>query len=358
MHELAELQAIAHGSDSALYFQWRKSRGGFEKFHGAVVDHAGHENTRVFREVAALGKTLASLTGVAGSTTSAKVALLFDWENRWAVEGAAGPLNDGRLNYRGDCIAHYRAFWKRNVGVDMVNAASDYSPYAILVAPMLYMVSAATAERIAAFVRSGGTFVATYWSGIVDESDLCHLGGFPGPLRELLGIWTEELDALYSGETRSFSMLLDNPLAFEGRFTLRDLWESVHTEGARALARFDEDMFEGQPALTVNSYGAGKAYYLASRNEESFLDAFYGSLLRDSGVKGAWPSDEPLPEGVSVTVREGGRSSFYFVLNFSDGPHRLRLPAPLANATVLSGESDGDHLILAHRSGAVLRLDR
>ena len=55
---LASIQAVAHGSDSVQYFQWRKSRGSNEKFHGAVVDHLGNENTRVFREVSALGQTL------------------------------------------------------------------------------------------------------------------------------------------------------------------------------------------------------------------------------------------------------------------------------------------------------------
>lgn len=358
MHELVSLQAVAHGSDSVQYFQWRKSRGGFEKFHGAVVDHAGHENTRVFREVAALGKTVAELSDVAGSRTDAKVALLFDWDNRWALEDAKGPLNDGRMDYRADCIAHYRSFWKANVAVDVVNADSDYSPYRILVAPMLYMVSAATAERIASFVAAGGTFVTTYWSGIVDGTDLCHLGGFPGPLRKVLGIWAEEIDALYLDESRRLSMVSGNPLGMEGDYSLTDLWESVHLEGARELARFQGELFDGQPALTMNSYGEGKAYYIASRNEETFLDAFYGSLIREVGVRSSWPSEEAPPEGVSVVVREGERSSYYFVLNFADGPRTLPLPDSLAGAKILVGESEGKALLLPHRGRAVLRLDR
>jgi beta-galactosidase len=56
MHLLSSLQAVAHGSDTVQYFQWRKGRGAAEKFHGAVVDHAGHENTRVFQDVVEVGQ--------------------------------------------------------------------------------------------------------------------------------------------------------------------------------------------------------------------------------------------------------------------------------------------------------------
>jgi beta-galactosidase len=193
------------------------------------------------------------------------------------------------------------------------------------------------------------------------------LGGFPGPLRELLGIWAEEIDALYPGETRRLTVLPDNILGLEGSFVLRDLWESVHLEGARELARFEGDIFDGRPALTVNAYGKGKAYHLASRNEEVFLDSFYGALLRESKVRGAWPSDEALPEGVSVTVREGEQASFYFVLNFADGPRTLTMPDSLTDATLLAGflgpagaegRSDGKILHLPQRGRAVLKLDR
>ncbi len=180
MHMLSSLQAVAHGSDTVQYFQWRKSRGSFEKFHGAVVDHVGHENTRVFRDVAQVGQALEKLDEVVGTTVHPQVAIIFDWENRWAIEEAQALARD-RVQYEETCIAHYTAFWKQGVPVDIIGAREDFSQYKLVIAPMLYMTHPGVGERIEAFVNEGGTFVTTYWSGIVNENDLCHLGGFPGP---------------------------------------------------------------------------------------------------------------------------------------------------------------------------------
>jgi beta-galactosidase len=169
MHLLSSLQAVAHGSDSVLYFQWRKGRGGSEKFHGAVVDHVGHEHTRVFRDVAEVGEKLARLSSVVGATTKAEVAVVFDWENWWAIDHAAGPRIEKR-DYPQTCMAHHRAFWELGVPVDIVGEDSDLSSYRVVVAPMLHMVRPGVAERLEEFVRRGGCLVTTYWSGIVDES--------------------------------------------------------------------------------------------------------------------------------------------------------------------------------------------
>ncbi|MFW5686429.1 MAG: beta-galactosidase, partial [Spirochaetota bacterium] len=187
-HLASSMLAVARGSDSVQYFQWRKSRGSSEKFHGAVVDHAGDEHTRVFRDVTDVGEALESLAEIAGTTYPAEVAVVFDWENRWAINDAQGPRNDGRKGYETTVERHAHAFARLGVNVDLVDSEQSFDGYKLLVAPMLSMIKPGVAERIDAFVRAGGVFVTTYWSGIVNESDLCFLGGFPGPLAETLGI--------------------------------------------------------------------------------------------------------------------------------------------------------------------------
>ncbi len=179
MHVLSSLQAVAHGSDSVQYFQWRKSRGSVEKFHGAVVDHVGHVNTRVGREVSAVGKYLQQINQLAGTHTQSEVAIIFDWESRWAMDDASGPRNEG-LQYEQTVCDHYRGFWQQGINCDIIEQLCDFSPYKVLVAPMLYLIKPGVAERLAAFVEQGGTLVVSYWSGIVDESDLCFLGASLG----------------------------------------------------------------------------------------------------------------------------------------------------------------------------------
>ncbi len=314
MHLLASLQAVAHGSDTVQYFQWRKSRGSSEKLHGAVVDHVGHEHTRVFREVTEVGAALETLSDVVGMSVQPETAIIYDWENRWAMHDAKGPRNVG-LHFDEAVKRFYRPLWQHGVPVDVIGMDQDVSKYKLLLAPLLYMVRPGVGERIEAFIENGGTFVATYWSGIVDENDLCFLGGFPGPLRKALGIWSEEIDALHDGETNRIAMLDGNALGLSATYTCYELCDLIHLEGAEALAVYQDDFYAGRPALTMNSFGTGKAYYVASRNQEPFFSDFIGKLIADAGITRVLPTE--LPEGVTAQMRTDGEQEVVFLLNFN-----------------------------------------
>ncbi|GAF06430.1 beta-galactosidase [Paenibacillus pini JCM 16418] len=320
MHLLSSLQAVAHGSDTVQYFQWRKSRGSSEKLHGAVVDHVGIEHTRVFRDVAELGAILEGISPVTGSAVPAETAIITDWDNRWAVKDSQGPLNRG-IDYEGTVMQHYHAFWKMGVPVDIIGSQDDLTKYKLIIAPMMYLCSEEAGAAIESFVSSGGTFVTTYWSGIVNENDLCHLGGFPGPLRQTLGIWSEEMDGLHEGEHNSLIYKKDNALHLEGSHVLYDLCDLVHTEGAEVIAEYGNDFYKGRPALTVHTFGKGQAYYLAARAKEPFYDEFYGKVIQDAGVRRVL--DTELPDGVTAQLRTDGLSEYVFILNFSGKKQQL-----------------------------------
>lgn len=323
MHALSSLQAVAHGSDTVQYFQWRKSRGSAEKFHGAVVDHVGHENTRVFRDVADVGTKLEKLADIVGTTVRPDVAIIYDWENAWAMNDAQGPRR-GDKGYLDACKRHYRAFWDRGVPVDVIDMDQDFTKYKLLVAPMLYMVRPGVDERIAAFVRAGGTLVTTYWSGIVDQNDLVFLGGWPGgKLREVLGIWAEEIDALYPGEANHIVPDEDNVLCLSGPYAAHDYCDLVHVEDAEVLATYGQDFYAGRPALTMNHYGEGEAYYLATNGDDRFLSDLYAALCADLNVLRSLRAD--LPRGVSAQLRSDGERTFAFVMNFNAQPASLDL---------------------------------
>ncbi len=335
MHLLSSLQAVAHGADTVQYFQWRKSRGGYEKFHGAVVDHVGHEQTRVFGDVTEVGQTLEKLDAVVGSTVPAQVALIYDWENRWALEEAMGPKR-GDKGYWPVCLEHYRPFWQRGIPVDVIDMDQDLTPYTLVIAPMLYLVRPGVAERLSAFVEAGGTLVVTYWSGIVDENDLCFLGGFPGPLRKLLGVWAEEIDALMPDDQNGVVFVPENSLGLSGEYAAGDLCDLIHAEGAAVLATYQSDFYAGRPALTVNQVGQGKAYYIASHNEARFMADFYHRLQAQLKIQPALKTE--LPQGVSVQTRTDGERNFVFVMNFSAQPVEIKLSAQ-AYTDLVAGSS-------------------
>ncbi|BDR15843.1 beta-galactosidase [Vibrio sp. STUT-A11] len=326
VHLLSSLQAVAHGSDSVQYFQWRKSRGSVEKFHGAVIDHVGHANTRTGREVTAVGEYLKQINDVAGTSTQAEVAIIFDWENRWAMDDASGPRNEG-MHYEQTVCDHYRGFWQQGISCDIIEQLSDFTPYKIIVAPMLYLIKPGVAERLEAFVEQGGTLVATYWSGIVDQNDLCFLGGFPGgegsPLRRTLGIWAEEIDSLYDHERVLFEMETHSGFGFSGEFKAKHLMEHIHLETAEALAYYREDLFDACPVITKNQLGKGCAYYIAARTETEFNELFYISLANLHGIR---KPIENVPYGVSVTTREDEQSRYLFIMNFLNEQRDLKVP--------------------------------
>lgn len=298
-------QAVAHGSDSIMFFQMRRSIGACEKYHGAVIDHVGHENTRVFRECAALGAELKQLGDkTLGTRNVSQVGILFDWNNWWAVELSSGPSAD--LRYVDEVSNYYQSLHDHNISTDIISVDTDFSKYKVIIAPILYMVKPGLDEKIRQFVANGGTFLTTFFSGYVNETDLVTLGGYPGKLRDILGIWVEEIDCLPPGESNHFM--------WEGeQHEATLLCDLLHSEGAEVLTTYDEDFYAGMPVLTCNRFGKGRAYYMATRPDGAFYDKLVTMLCREQGVVPVLDT----PEGVEATRRTNGKQDYLFLLNHS-----------------------------------------
>ncbi|MEK4044944.1 beta-galactosidase [Paenibacillus sp. FSL H8-0048] len=304
-------QAVARGADTVLFFQLRRSIGACEKYHGAVIEHVGHEHTRVFRECAELGRELESLGGeLLDARSAAQIGIIYDWENRWALDLSSGP--SVALKYVDEVHKYYDALYQQNIEADMIGVEEDLSRYKIIIAPVLYMVKPGFAEKVEAFVRAGGTFITTYFSGIVNENDLVTVGGYPGELRKVLGIWSEEIDALLPGMSNEIVMNKDWG-ALNRSYACGLLCDLIHPEGAEVLAQYGTDFYKGMPALTVNSFGAGKAYYVATSPDAAFLSGLLANLCADNGIV-------PLvsaPEGIESVQRVKDGVSYLFLLNHS-----------------------------------------
>lgn len=320
VHLLSSLQAVAHGSNTVQYFQWRQSRGGEEKYHGAVVSHHNRQDTRVFREVAEVGAKLKTLSEVVAAEVRADVAIVYDFQNEWALNHAQLPQNEAK-DYQACCLEHHGALWRQGVATDIISSEADFRDYRVVVAPMLYMLRAGVAERLESFVREGGVFVTTHTSGMVDDSDLAFLGGFPDPFRRTLGLWVEETDNLYDDQRQEVKTVTGSEFAPADRYGTRHLADIVRLETAQPLGVFDLEFYRGSPALTLNRHGAGSAFYLATRFDTDFLFDFYAVLMERCGLE-RWS----LPTGVSVSVRRTEDFELVFVMNFSDAAQELPLP--------------------------------
>lgn len=326
MDVLSSLQAVAHGSDSVQYFQWRKGRGASEKFHGAVIGHDGTENTRVFRSVQTTGKLLESIDEVAGTVTDARAALIFDWENMWALDDCQGYANTGK-KYFETCYAYHRLFWERGIDCDIVSPKADLSRYALVVAPMLYLTDPQTVENLKTYVRDGGALYATYMLGTVDGNDLCWLGGIPaGELKEVFGVVAEEIDTLYPHERQHARI--------DGvKHELVDYCEVIHLHGAKASAAYTDGYYRGEAAVSENAYGKGIAVYQACRDTGSLKNRIFDGLLQRIDLP---RNAKSLPYGVTAHSRTDGDHTYVFVENYTQETVEVALNGVMEN--LLTGE--------------------
>jgi beta-galactosidase len=329
------LSHIAHGADGAMFFQWRASRFGAEKFHSAMLPHAGTAS-RTWLEVRQLGADLRALEEVRASRVVAEVAIVWDWPSWWALELEYRPSVD--LTYLNRMRAYYEALWDHGITVDFVRPTDLLSGYSAVVVPSLYMVSPKAAANLDEYVRGGGTALVSYFSGIVDEHDCVYPGSHPGALRDMLGLTIEE-----------FHPLLDTDALTLSSGDSADSWsERIVLAGADVRDCYASGPDAGQPAITRHAYGDGKAWYVGTRLESKALHAIVGAVLADANV----PVDADRPDNVEMVRRRTDEASYLFVLNHDvNGEAIVRA----SGTDLLTGEHHASKVVVPPSGVAVIR---
>ena len=208
----------------------------------------------------------------------------------------------------------------------------DLKDYKVVAVPMAYMFREGYAEQLQAFAEAGGTLVLTYWSGIVDDTDRCYLGGTPHGLIEAAGVRSTEIDALYDGEENYVVPVAENHLSMDSEYSCKYLCDLVKVTDSEVLMEYRDDFYAGMPALTHRACGEGHIYYVCADMEEAFYQEFYPKVISEAGLK---PVLSEIPKGVSVNVREKGDIEYLFVQNFARETVKIRMPD---GYTILFGE--------------------
>lgn len=334
VHKLSSMQAVACGSDTVQYFQWRKGRGSFEQYHGAVVDHLGKDDTRIFKEVEDLGIALKKISKTAGTIIEAKTALLYDWDNKWAIEDIKG-LSKNTKNYDNVCLNFYSEFLRLGIEMDVISSDRDFINYDIIIAPMLYMLRPGVADRLKEFVNKGGQLLATYLTGYVDINQLCYLGGFPGDgLNELFGIISEEIDTLYPDD-KNIAEFTDGSSGI-----IKDYAEILRVNNASVLATYGQDFYKGTPVVTANNYGKGTAYYVGARIAQSKMRDIFIQMAQKVGIE-----YKKLPLGVEYHKRTADGESYEFYLNNTE-------------SSVVVEDVNGTNLLNDKKVNGILELEK
>ncbi|MCS3841790.1 beta-galactosidase [Microbacterium sp. AK031] len=342
------LQAVARGADAICYFQWRQARAGAERFHSAMLPHAGADSD-VFRGVVRQGEDLQRLSRsgrVLGSRIDARVAVLFDWSSWWAGEEPARPTE--RLSTMEQTTRWYRQLWRRGVAADIVGAASDLDGYDVVLVPHAYIVRPETADALRRAAERGAHIVVGPFSGVADDNAQVLQGRSPVLLRDLLGVSGEEWSGMPDEPTPLTGGLLtgggDVRWSASGH-TAGILAERLRAEGADVLLTYAHGDLFGIPAVTRNRVGDGAAWYLGTVVSDSVLSLVIGDALAATGVDGALGGSAELPDGLEAVCR----GDVVFLLNHSAAS--IDIPMPPGLVDLLTGEKTES--VVALRAGDV-----
>ncbi|MCU0788447.1 MAG: beta-galactosidase [Verrucomicrobia bacterium] len=340
-------QLISRGAEAVLYFRWRQPRFGSEQFHGAVLPHSAHEDSRVYAEISQIGEELKILAPALKDTKVVpEVCILFTHENEWSLQYPLQP--NKHFNLREHIQLFYNALHDRNILVDFARPADDLSQYRLVIAPSLHLLSAGEADHLKLYVQNGGTLLATFNTGLVDANHLAPVTGYPNNLTDLFGLEVLEFDALPVGQ--------ENHLTFKGAFPTTHLhpariWCDLIQPGkeCQVLATYAKDFYAGRPAMTINTFGLGKAIYLGTQSHQHFYFDLVTWIRQLCGIV-------PLlkvPENIEVCMRQKEGANLNFLLNHQHSSVRVQFYKPmhdfLTGSTVV-----GSHELTGH---GVLVLD-
>ncbi len=315
-------QLVSRGATAILFFRWRQPRFGTEKFHGAVLPHHLEGSTRIFQEISQIGEELKLLApALQGTKVVPEVCILFSHDNEWMLHQPNQPNKHFSLREHIQLI--YNALHDRNIPVDFARPAEDLSQYKIVIAPSLHLLSAGEADRLKLYVQNGGTLVGTFNTGLVNQYGLAPDTGYPNDLTELFGLEVLEFDPLPPGE--------ENHLTFKGTFPTSHvhpakIWcDLIEPKGCQVLATYGKDFYAGRPAMTVNTFGLGKAIYIGTMSHQHFYNDLVVWLRQTCTL-------HPLlkvPESIEVSMREKEGTRVYFLLNHQNSPVRIQFYKPM-----------------------------
>ncbi|HPU56156.1 MAG TPA: beta-galactosidase [Verrucomicrobiota bacterium] len=315
-------QLLSRGACGVFFYHWRQPRIGNEKFFGAVLPHHIHGNNRVFKEISQIGEEIKLLAPALKDTrVVAEACILYSHDNDWVLQQPMQPNRNFRL--REHIQLFYNALHDRNISVDFARPTEDLSKYRIVFAPSLHLLSGGEADLLKLYVQNGGTLVATFNTGLVDEHNIAPDGGYPHDMTDLFGLEVLEFDPLPPGE--------ENHLTFKGAFPTSHLhparmWcDIIEPKECQVLATYAKDFYAGRPAITMNAFGLGKAIYIGTQSHQHFYHDLVTWLRQVVNL-------HPLlkvPDTVQVSMREKEGTRVYFLLNHQNSPVRVQFYKPM-----------------------------
>ena len=311
------VQSIAHGADTVVYFRWRVCTVGTEQYWHGILPHSGKPGRRYEELKAFIHKMRPLMAEIQGVSPKPEVGIVFSYDQEYAMQ--IQPHNP-KLTYIGQVMKYYTGFYNKNIPVDFVSDQSDFSRYKLLIAPLQYLMDPALEKKYADYVRSGGHLVLTMRTGVKDRNNICMSDReLPGALSEVVGLEVSDYDCLW--ETSLKVRWGDQ------EYTAEQWSDLIELKGASSLAECASEFYAGSPAVTVNSYGKGLAYYVGNEPAADLMDRLVEELTEKAGVSSVLET----PEGVEVMSRRKEDTEYIFVLNHTEEEQEISVPAEWKN---------------------------
>ncbi len=287
-----------------------------------MLTHDGRGDNRVYKEISQIGDEVKLLSPVLkGTKVVAETCILFTHENEWSLKQPMQPNKHFKL--RDHIQLFHSALHDRNIPVDFARPTEDLSKYKLVIAPSLSLLAGGEADRLKLYVQNGGTLVATFNTGLLDEHHIASDHGFPHDMTDLFGLEVLEFDPLPPGE--------ENHMTFKGAFPTSHLhparlWcDIIEPKGCQVLAMYAKDFYAGRPAVTINNFGLGKAVYIGTMSHQHF---YYDLVVWLRQTCNLFPLLK-VPDTVEVSMRQKADTKIYFLLNHQNSPVRIQFYKPM-----------------------------
>ncbi len=328
-------QSIAHGADFISYFRWRTCWIGTEIYWHGINDYSNQPNRRIL-ELRTIRDDFQRLSEIAGTRYQAEIALVKDYDNIWDGEQDKwhGPLDEYSDNgwFTAAQLTHTPLdflYLQNNPATK--TSLKDLNKYKLLIYPHATILSAETASLLKAYVEQGGVLIMGARTGYKDQYGRCPMHPMPGFASELCGVRVIDYTHLSPGDDDVYALWDGEELEAP---VFNDILESL--EGARVLATFKGNYYDGEPALIANNLGKGTAYYYGA----GFSAKTAESILRKLNFATPFQELFELPREAELSIRTSDTQGYAFILNYM--PHSIEINIKKPVIDLITGkESSG-----------------
>lgn len=340
------LHAFASGAELITHFQFSTFPFGAEQLDPAVLGLDGIPGRRYYelKEAAQDLKKLESI--LLNSEIKNDAAICIDYDSLWALK--IKPVNKN-FNYLNYCGQIHSILLQKGIGADVIPCDKSIEQYKFIIIPALFVMTEEFKDTLKEYVRSGGIVLSTFLTAVKDIYNVGIKDSLPCGLTDLFRVRVTEVEPVFEASGAEIILSVDGK-ELRGR---NHYWtESLDSLGAKIIGTYGDTFRKGEGVLSSNTYGKGKAYYLAAGlDDKLFAQLANGIITEASAIPN---SPFKLEYGMEMLVRYKDEKPIYFIFNFTQKETKVLLDKSYTD--ILSGKVLEKNVSIGPKGYIVLEL--